>query len=155
MSIEVLKQAREALRMCVHMDGYHTIVDAIYERLDQAIAEAEKQEPVAWLAVDEREALERFNETCEDGEGYDVPKPMMRQLARKGAVYHTSRGIYGITTFGQFMLDRASQPQRQPLTDEFGITDMIDVGHYSLQLMFKSREDADKFKAAHGIKGEA
>ena len=42
-----------------------------------------------------------------------------------------------------------------PLTDEFGITDMIDVGHYSLQLMFKSREDADKFKAAHGIKGDA
>ncbi len=46
-------------------------------------------------------------------------------------------------------------PQRKPLSDEFCITDMIDVGHYSLQLMFKSRKHADEFKAAHGIKGDA
>lgn len=39
----------------------------------------------------------------------------------------------------------------QPLMDKFCITGMIDVGHHSLQLIFKSRKHAEEFKAAHGI----
>jgi hypothetical protein len=34
------------------------------------------------------------------------------------------------------------------LTDEFCITNMFDMGHYSLQIVFKSRKNADEFKAA-------
>ena len=37
------------------------------------------------------------------------------------------------------------------LTDEFCITNMVDVGHCSLQIVFKSRKNADEFKAAHNI----
>jgi hypothetical protein len=69
------------------------------------------QEPVAWMDADERQSFERFNETCADGEGYDVPKPMMRRLAEIGVIYHMSRGIYGITEFGLSLL--ATPPQRE------------------------------------------
>lgn len=52
-------------------------------------------------------------------------------------------------------LESLIQPQaRDPLTNEFCIVEMHDMGQRSLQLMFKSREHADKFKAAHGIKVE-
>jgi hypothetical protein len=46
-------------------------------------------------------------------------------------------------------------PQRKPLTDEFNIQEYVDIGQYSLQVIFKDRPSADRFKAAHGIKGEA
>ena len=42
-------------------------------------------------------------------------------------------------------------PPKRPwvgLTDEFCITNMFDMGHYSLQIVFKSRKNADEFKAA-------
>ena len=77
-----------------------------------------EQEPVAWISEDEREAFERFNETCEDGEGYDVPKTMMRRLAEIGVIHHTSRGIYGITKFGRLLVGNTTQPQRKPMTYE-------------------------------------
>lgn len=32
--------------------------------------------------------------TCEDGEGYDVPKPMMKRLAELGLVVHKGGGWY-------------------------------------------------------------
>ena len=76
-----------------------------------------EQEPVAWLTDDEREAFERFNETCEDGEGYDVPKTMMRRLAEIGVIHHTSRGIYGITKFGRSLVGYTTppQPEQEPV----------------------------------------
>ena len=76
-----------------------------------ALAQPE-QEPVAWMSEDERESFERFNETCEDGEGYDVPKTMMRRLAEIGVIHHTSRGIYGITKFGRLLVGNTTPPQR-------------------------------------------
>jgi hypothetical protein len=78
------------------------------------------QEPVAWMDADERKAFERFNETCADGEGYDVPKQMMKRLAVVGAVQHIGGGIYGITAFGNWLLDNTTTPQREwvGLTDE-------------------------------------
>ena len=75
-------------------------------------AQFEAQEPVAWMSEDEREAFERFNETCEDGEGYDVPKTMMRRLAEIGVIHHTSRGIYGITKFGRLLVGNTIPSQR-------------------------------------------
>jgi len=44
------------------------------------------------------------------------------------------------------------QPAHKPLTDEFGILEMTDIGKNSVQLIFKSRKYADEFKAAHSIK---
>jgi len=45
-----------------------------------------------------------------------------------------------------------TQPAQKPLTDEFGILEMTDIGKNSVQLIFESRKHADEFKAAHSIK---
>lgn len=57
------------------------------------------------LNAEEMAALRRFNETCEDGEGYDVRKEMMKRLATIGVVRRTSGSIYEITEFGMYVLD--------------------------------------------------
>jgi hypothetical protein len=46
------------------------------------------------LTDEERAAALRFISTCEDGEGYDVPKPMMRRLSELGLVEHLGGGWY-------------------------------------------------------------
>ena len=46
------------------------------------------------MNVREYRAALRFIETCEDGEGYDVPKPMMKRLAELGLVVHKGGGWY-------------------------------------------------------------
>jgi hypothetical protein len=53
--------------------------------------------------------------------------------------------------------DAYGQPEQEPtqckpLTEEFGIVGYADVGQHSIQVMFKDRRNADRFKAAHGIK---
>lgn len=58
-------------------------------------------------------ALRRFEETCADGEGYDVPKDTMKQLALIGLVAHLSGGRYVITDFGQSMLSAAPSTKEQ------------------------------------------
>lgn len=50
----------------------------------------------------EKKAAARFNETTEDGEGYDVSKPMMRRLRELGLVRHCGGGYYEQT---DLMLD--------------------------------------------------
>lgn len=46
------------------------------------------------LTPEERKAALRFCETCQDGEGYDVPKPMMKRLAELGLVVYKGFGRY-------------------------------------------------------------
>ena len=53
------------------------------------------------LTIEERKAALRFCETCEDGQGFDVPKAMMRRLAELGLVTHKGGGWYE----GTAMLD--------------------------------------------------
>lgn len=55
--------------------------------------------PVA-ITPDEMASLARFCETCEDGQEYDVPVEMMRQLAVIGLVRRTTGSRYEITNFG-------------------------------------------------------
>jgi hypothetical protein len=73
------------------------------------------------LNVEEMAALRRFNETCEDGEGYDVRKPMMQRLATIGAVRRTSGSYYEITSFGMHVLGAAPAPAAQAERDDFAI----------------------------------
>ena len=56
MSIEAMKQAIEALELMVTPRGFQAQVfcKEAYDNLRQAIAEAEKQEPVAWTPKIER-----------------------------------------------------------------------------------------------------
>ena len=52
---------------------------------------------------------------------------------------------------GEYTIPLYTTPPQRPwvgLTDEFCITNMFDMGHYSLQIVFKSRKNADEFKAA-------
>lgn len=44
------------------------------------------------MTEDEKEWALRFCETCDDDEGYDVPKPMMKRLAALGLVKHKGFG---------------------------------------------------------------
>lgn len=74
---------------------------------------------------DHMEALRRFAETCEDGEGYDVSKSMMKDLAKIGAVSHIVRDIYEITRFGEFLLDAPPTPSAR--TDELALAVATDV----------------------------
>ena len=91
---------------------------AMFEHVLQLVAQPE-QMPVnnAFLTASEMAAFNRFLETCEDGEGYDVPKSMMQRLAQIGVVRHLSRGIYTITEFGQSVIDPA--PITQPEDDGY------------------------------------
>lgn len=54
------------------------------------------------MTIDEKLAAARFNETCEDCEGYDVSKPMMRRLSERGLVQYKGGGYYEQTAL---MLD--------------------------------------------------
>ncbi len=94
---------------CPNVIKHTEAITAIKEALAQPA-----QEPVEWMDEDERKAFERFNETSEDGEGYDVPKQMMKRLAQIGVVHHTSGGIYGVTEFGNWMLNNTAPPAAQP-----------------------------------------
>lgn len=46
------------------------------------------------LTLEERAAALRFCETCQDDEGYDVPRPMMKRLAELGLVEYKGFGRY-------------------------------------------------------------
>lgn len=52
------------------------------------------------LTEEERQALFRFYETCEDDQDYDVPLPMMRRLARIGLVRRSRANVYEFTSIG-------------------------------------------------------
>lgn len=52
------------------------------------------------LSDEEAAALLRFNETCEDGEGYDVPSPMMARLSQIGVTGRKYGSLYFITECG-------------------------------------------------------
>lgn len=70
------------------------------------------------MGANEMAALRRFNETCEDGEGYDVPKEMMQRLAGIGAVRRTSGSYYEATEFGMYVLEQPA-PAPAPIPNPF------------------------------------
>lgn len=66
-----------------------------------------EQQPIAKpiYTDDDIKALRRFAETCEDGEGYDLPKVTMVRLARIGLVRRCTGNIYEVTYFGSSILE--------------------------------------------------
>jgi len=56
------------------------------------------------ILPDEMAALRRFHECSQDGDEYDVPKPMMKRLAEIGLVRRVTSSIYEYTTFGLSVL---------------------------------------------------
>lgn len=67
------------------------------QRLMLLIANSKVPRVDAAMTSDEVRAALRFLETCDDGEGYDVPKPMMKRLSDLGLVTHEGGGHYETT----------------------------------------------------------
>lgn len=62
------------------------------------------------LTDEEKNAALRFCETCEDGEGYDVPKAMMKRLGELGLVVHKGGGWYeGVSALEQLQTESRGQ----------------------------------------------
>jgi hypothetical protein len=57
------------------------------------------------ISSEEWSALNRFQETLEDGAGYDVAKQMMRRLAEIGLVYQISPGRFGLSEYGYAVIN--------------------------------------------------
>lgn len=79
-----------------------------YGELEQPASAQQQGEPVALpfaILPDEMKALHRFHECVTDGEGYDVPKVMMKRLAEIGLVRRVTANIYEHTNFGLSVLN--------------------------------------------------
>lgn len=72
---------------------------------DALAAIAARSTPPGWQPTEAAiSALKRFEETCADGEGYDVPKDTMRNLSAIGLIYRTFGNRYCITDYGIHIL---------------------------------------------------
>lgn len=58
-----------------------------------------------------RAALKRFWETCEDGEGYDVPQEQMKSLARLGLIRSLGFSRYEFTNAGDALIEQLRSAQ--------------------------------------------
>ncbi len=58
------------------------------------------------LTEQESEDLQRFCETSEDGQGYDVPSERMKALARLGLIRSLGFSRYEFTTVGNSVVKR-------------------------------------------------
>lgn len=56
--------------------------------------EAEKANLLQVMTDDEKKAALRFCDTCDDDEGYDVPRPMMKRLETLGLVIDKKFGRF-------------------------------------------------------------
>ena len=69
---------------------------------------------LATITHDEAKAAIRFCETCDDGEGYDVPKQMMTRLAALKLVERKGGGYYQQT---ELLLDLREALERKVAND--------------------------------------
>jgi len=78
--------------------------DFVRHTLNMAQEAAPMQLPIP-VSSEELAALRRFYECAVDGEGYDVPKEMMRRLAELGLVNRKSGAYFETTSFGLAVLE--------------------------------------------------
>ena len=108
----LLEQALEAFRFLLPTSFSNEVMrdEAIKEL--RAALDATEVESVAWHPTEAAiTALKRFEETCTDNEGYDVPKDTMRNLQAIGLIYRTYGDMYCITDYGHHIL--AAQEPKQ------------------------------------------
>lgn len=67
--------------------------------------------------------LQRFHETCEDGQEYDVSQERMKGLARAGLIRHVGKSRYEFTTIGT----KALQTLRENVCDLSGLRELEPV----------------------------
>ncbi|WP_286998159.1 MULTISPECIES: hypothetical protein [Comamonas] len=88
--------------------GLHT-ASAITEHPTQQGLDARQ-----WLQQHDFEALERFAETSEDDESYDIGKEAIQRLTHFGCLNSHGFGRYSITAFGSYVLDNWSLARELP-----------------------------------------
>lgn len=128
----VLKEIEAALlRARNPMGDRLTHIDAALNATYAALAAQQAAAPdsLNLMNADEMAALRRFDETCQDGEGYDVPKTMMQRLAAIGVVRRTSGSYYETTEFGLRVLDQPapSAPGTPEAPDLFSFDELADA----------------------------
>ncbi|XJC77664.1 hypothetical protein ACHFCA_16680 [Delftia tsuruhatensis] len=70
----------------------------------------------AWLQPDDMAALQRFHETAEDDESYDIGKEAVARLCAFGCLQSHSFGRYSTTDFGEYLLDTWAGARTLPFT---------------------------------------
>jgi hypothetical protein len=71
-----------------------------------------------FLNDDDLAALLDFNECCSDSDagGYSTRRPVVKRLAEIGVLQNLNFGVYGITAFGQWVIENHyQQPTKLPL----------------------------------------
>ena len=158
MSIEAMKQALKALGEIEWSNNSQWQSDrakVAITSLRQAIAEAEKQEPVAWRYKPVREDNPRWeyttNHPLDMGDGYLRPS-LVEYCKCIEPLFAKEKPKLMLEKFREMkdLLEDTSQPQRQPLSDEQieAIANKYGVGGWICDF-------ARAIEAAHGIKGEA
>jgi len=62
------------------------------------------------VTKEQEEDILRFFDTCEDNQGYDVPKLRMKSLARLGVIRSTGFSRYEITAAGDSLIEKLCEP---------------------------------------------
>ena len=132
--VEIMKQALEALEN-VYFDRPEEHIKRIITSLRQAIEQAEKQEPVAWMRDDEMKAM------------VAIEKQAWIEAGRAELVEDYNKQLY-TSPYVATPLPAQRPTECKPLTDEQieALMDTYDVA---------SIDYARAIEAAHGIKGGA
>ena len=164
LALEAMQYADACLKKQLTTKTKHEYAQDLLLEAGKALEEALKQEqgePVAQCTNSDTWNCKycRKTETCKalkDQRNFGQPKQEQGEpvayLCENAVGHKYFRWKKPSSTYKPIALYTAPQPAQKPLTDEFGILEMTDIGKNSLQLIFESRKYADKFKAAHGIK---
>lgn len=81
----------------------------------------------------EMKDLMRFHECATDGEGYDVPKERMKQLAEIGLLRRVTSGFYEHTTFGLSVINGDFQSADEIRKQRDELLAALEKGGHSLR----------------------
>ena len=117
-AVDMLDTARTDLEMLrkalgVAVEPHQTLADRMIEaamakkpQADARDADRWGSEPVTgtpFLQEEDQHLLDRFIETTEDNEGFDIGKEAIKRLANLGVVESLGFGRYGVTMFGYWV----------------------------------------------------
>lgn len=81
-------------------------------------APAAQGDALPWLQANDMAALERFAETTDDDESYDIGKEAVQRLAGFGCLRSHGFGKYSITDFGHYVLNDWSLARELPFKSQ-------------------------------------
>lgn len=112
----------------VAWQGVHDQTDLYYTKPAQADvrplytttqpAPAAQGDALSWLQANDMAALERFAETTDDDESYDIGKEAVQRLAGFGCLWSHGFGKYSITDFGHYVLNDWSLARELPFKSQ-------------------------------------